>query len=179
MKKILLTLLAVSSVSAFAVNTTPAVLNINGVLPSGCTVTLDAGTSGFANFVAGMTPTSIVNSVNLGCTAGTLVTGFTAASLNAGVLKGQTSGNIDTITYVMTASAATDVSYAGQVATGPIGFAAAGVNIPVSLLANSTVTIDGLGTTLTAPLTISIPSAISATLDADTYKDTVTFMAQY
>lgn len=180
MKKILLGLLAVSSVSAFAVSSTMSILGVSGVVPSTCSSTIGGTENGTMAFPALVTnsATDFLGTATyvLTCNAGASITSITTASGNATNPYNIASSPTSNIPYSLTATAtgAPSAAYVGTISA-----------ISMSVLTGTAAFVPAFNFNVDAdPLTLIFNATISkgaitgATL-AGTYTDTVNIVTNY
>lgn len=171
MKKILLILL----VTGFYINanaaTTGSTLSLNGSVSSSCTSNFSNGTLSFT-FVPGVQASAQNTLYTLNCTAGSVVSGFTATSANGWDFKGNTSS--DLIHYTITAN--TIPTYSSYVVTTWSG--ATTVTTATNLLTGGSITINDAADPIASYLTVT-PVTTPSGSNVDTYSDTVTIATVY
>lgn len=171
MKKVLLSLLVASFCTAVNAATTSSTLSLNGSLSSSCTSGFNNGTLSFT-FVPGVQASAQTTVYTLTCTAGSVISAFTATSANGWDFKGATSN--DLINYSI--ASVTAGNYSSDVATTWSG--ATTVTTPTNLLANGSITILGTAEPIQSTLTVT-PVTTPASSNVDTYSDTVTVATAY
>lgn len=171
MKKALLTLLVAGFYSAVNAATTSSTLSLNGSLASSCTSNFSTGTLSFT-FVPGAQASAQNTLYSLNCTAGSVISAFTATSANGWDFKGATSN--DLIHYSIAAD--TIPTYSSSVVT--VWSGATTVTTPTNLLSGGSITINDSAIPVQSMLTIT-PVTTPSGSNVDTYSDTVTVATSY
>lgn len=177
MKKILLALLAVSSVSAFAVSSVGSTLSVTGTLVGACTSTFGGGGgNGTASF-NNINPLATINqeapaTLTLQCTAGTQISSITAYSTGGFNLKLGT----DVIPYVLSASVGGSI-YSGGI-VNPTWSSPGSVAIITETPGAFDISDGGdpVNITLTA---VIAPNTVPALANSGDYTDSVTITTYY
>lgn len=174
MKKILLALAALGLISTANAAATSTPLTLAGSLQSNCNAGFSAPTLTFV-FTPGTQTAPQETLYNLSCTAGSIITAFTATSSNGWQFKGGTSNDLIPYTIPGVTVAA---PYVGLLV--PLWSAAPGVTAATPLLTGGTpITIGTAAEILTATLPIT-PGLTPAGTNVDpSYADTVTIATAY
>lgn len=172
MKKVLLSLLVAGFCTAVnAATVTPATLTLSGDLNSTCAGTLGTSNLGFT-FIPGTQSSTASTTYTLTCTAGSVISTFTATSANGWQFLETNSGDLISYTVPVTTAA----PYTAAVSTMWSG--ASGSTTPEDLLASGSITINGSAAPIVSTLVIT-PGTTPAASNVGTYSDTITMAASY
>lgn len=172
MKKILLTLLALSSISAFAVGSTQSALTVNATVGGSCTSTLGGSTNNSLNFgTFNSQILEVQQSVQylLTCTANFPITSINVTSINAWKLK----NGADFIPYTLAAPVVSSDTVTGYISNWSLIAGEQNV-IPQGY------TFNGDGTAMNLNITATVlGSSIGADDNAGDYADTVNIVTNF
>lgn len=185
MKKILLTLLAVSSVSVAFAGTNSAILSVQGNLTGSCSISLSLAQLNFSfTNNTGTSPDGTQGQdfvSTLACSGGTLVTDY---SINSGTGYNLVSATdaTDTVPYTVAVTTISPPYTNTQLTQGTISMQDSMANLSLFTVATGNLgglTIDSLGSPVVLGMSVTTALSLPSSYAAGSYANNLNFAVQY
>ena len=174
MKKLLLTLSAMSLISVASAATSTATLQLTGTVASSCSTSLTSSTLAFT-FVPGQVASPQNTELQFACTAGSVLQTLDTQSNQGWQFNGASTGS--KISYSV-ANLGVNAPYSSVASNLSTTWSSAVGSLTANPVLNSPITIDSNADPLLISLQVT-PSITPANAAVDSYSDTITFTAVY